>query len=115
MNAHIVVLCDHLSQCHHCNRALICISCHRIVECQVNILCFQVKRRGIEKEEKVNKLELNKAKPGMEDMKSETMKFKIESDRLREKQLKADTYSRRNNLCFEGVPIMPGNFCHVLK
>ena len=59
----------------------------------------------LEKREQVREAEINNTKSKVEYVESSNMMIKVDSQRLKERSIKSESYSRRMNLRFEGVPM----------
>ena len=61
----------------------------------------------LEKRDRDQETEIDKIKAIVETMESESRRIKVDSQRLREKTIKSESYSRRMNLRFEGIESNP--------
>ena len=61
----------------------------------------------LEKREKEQNDRVQKNEKKVDTVSSENSKLKLESERNKERNIKSESYSRRSNLRFEGIPVLP--------
>ena len=57
----------------------------------------------LEKREKEREIEMSKMQAKVESFENDSKRFKVDNERLKEKSLKSESFSRRMNLRFEGI------------